>query len=102
MRIEQFHLFIYSALLSAFIVGVASFISSSRVRFHLRAIFLAFGFGLIIVPGHGEIIIAPLLAAFFPPLRSHLIILGSIYFVVWWAFALFILSRLHYYLSKSS
>ena len=46
--------------------------------------FLAIGFGAIIVPGHGEWIAAPILAALTPPLRSHLLILGGVFLLVWW------------------
>ena len=102
MRTEQLHLLFYGALLSTFVLVAASLISSTRIRLHVSAFFLAFGLGIIIVPGHGEIIAAPLLASFILPIRSNLVILGSIYFLFWWGIALFILSKLRYYSTKSS
>lgn len=87
MRIEQIHLFLYGALLFACAWGITVVISSAQIRLHLRAIFSALGLGFIIVSGHGEFIAAPILAAFIPPLRSHLIILGGVFFLIWWAVA---------------
>lgn len=87
MRIEQIHLFFYGALLFACAWGITLAISSAHVKLHLRSIFLALGLGFIVVPGHGEFIIAPILATFTPPLRSHLIILGGVFFLIWWAIA---------------
>ncbi|MGR9037601.1 MAG: hypothetical protein ACU83O_13610 [Gammaproteobacteria bacterium] len=94
MRIEQIHLFFYGALLFACVWGITLAISSAQVKLHLRAIFLTLSLGFIVVPGHGEFIIAPILAAFTPPLRSHLIILGCVLFLIWWAVALGLLKRL--------
>lgn len=94
MRIEQIHLFFYGALLFACVWGITLAISSARVKLHLRAIFLALGLGFIIVPGHGEFITAPILATFTLPLRSHLIILGGVFFLIWWAAAFGLLKRL--------
>ena len=94
MRIEQIHLFFYGALLFACVWGITLAISSARVKLHLRAIFLALGLGFIIVPGHGEFITAPILATFTQPLRSHLIILGGVFFLIWWAAAFGLLKRL--------
>lgn len=94
MRIEQIHLFFYGALLFACVWGITLAISSAQVKLHLRAIFLALSLGFIVVPGHGEFIIAPTLATFTPPLRSHLIILGFIFFLIWWAVTLGLLKRL--------
>ena len=94
MRIEQIHLFFYGALLFACALGITLAISSTQVKLHLIAIFLALGLGFIIVPGHGEFIIAPILATFTPPLRSHLIILGGVFYLIWWAIAFGSLKRL--------
>lgn len=87
MRVEQFHIFLYGALLFAGAWGISQAVSSTSVKLHLRAIFLALGLGFIVVPGHGEFVVAPVLACFVPPLRSHLIILGGIFFFIWWAVA---------------
>ena len=94
MRIEQIHLFFYGGLLFACAWGITLAVSSTQVKLHLRAIVLAIGLGFIIVPGHGEFIIAPILATFTPPLRSHLIILGGIFFLIWWAIVFGLLKRL--------
>ncbi len=94
MRIEQIHLFFYGVLLFACAWGITLTISSAQARLHLRAIFSALGLGFIIVPGHGEFIAAPILAAFALPLRSHLIILGGVFFLIWWAAAFVVLKRL--------
>jgi hypothetical protein len=58
---------------------------------HLRAIFFALGLGFIFVPGHGEFIAAPILAALSPPLRPQLLALGGIYLVIWWAAGLIVI-----------
>ena len=100
MRTEQLHLLLYGALLFAFILVTANLISSRRLKLHITAFFLALGLGVIIVPGHGEIVVAPLLASCIPPIRFHLVILGSIYFLVWWGVAFFILSKIRYYSTK--
>lgn len=94
MRVEQFHIFLYGVLLFACAWGISRAISSAQVKLHLRAIFLALGLGFIIVPGHGEFIAAPILAAFMPPLRSHLITLGGVFFLICWAAAFGLLKRL--------
>ena len=100
MRIEQIHLFFYGALLFACAWGITLAISSIQVKLHLRAIFLALGLGFIIVPGHGEFIIAPILATFTLPLRSALIILGGVFFLIWWAIAFCLLKRLSHHSSE--
>lgn len=99
MRIEQIHLFFYGAFLFACVWGITLAISSAQVKLHLRAIFLALSLGFIVVPGHGEIIIAPILATFTPPLRSHLIILGCVFFLICWAVTLGLLKRLTHHSS---
>jgi len=85
MRIEQPQFFLYSGPLFAFAWVLTKSISSARCKLHLRTISLALGLGFVVVQGHGEFIVAPLLACFSPPLRSHLIVLGSVYFTLWWA-----------------
>jgi len=94
MRIEQIHLFFYGALLFACTWGISRAVSSTQAKLHLRAIFLALGIGFIVVPGHGEFIIGPVFACFIPPLPSHLIILGGIFFLIWWVVALGLLKWL--------
>lgn len=94
MRVEQPQLFLYGAFLVLCVWGIARAISSARIEIHLRAISLALGLGFVIVPGHGEFIIAPVLATLTPPLRSHLVILGSIFFAAWWAAIFSLLKRL--------
>lgn len=87
MRIEQLHVFFYGAILFASIWGATLAISSAQIKLHLRALSLALGLGFIVVPGHGEFIAAPILAALAPPLRSYLIVLGCIFFAIWWVAA---------------
>jgi len=94
MRIEQPQFFIYGVLLFACAWALTKTTSSAKLKLHLRAIFLALGLGFIVVPGHGEFIIGPVLACFVPPLRSHLIVLGSAFFFIWWAISLGLLKRL--------
>ena len=91
MRTEQAHLFILGALLFAGFWVISLSISSDRIKTHLRAIFFAIFLGAIVVPGHGEVIIAPNLAVLFPPWRPQLFVLGGFYFFIWWgiAFAFF-------------
>jgi hypothetical protein len=85
MRIEQPQFFIYGVLLFTCAWAFTKTISSAKLKLHLRAIYLAFGLGFIVVLGHGEFIIAPVLACFVPPLRSHLIVIGGVFFFIWWA-----------------
>lgn len=94
MRVEQPQLFLYGVFLVLCVWGIARAISLPRVEIHLRAISLALGLGFVIVPGHGEFVVAPVLAALTPPLRSHLVILGSIFFAAWWAAIFIALKRL--------
>jgi len=94
MRIEQPQFFIYGVLLFTCAWAFTRTISSAKLKLHLRAIFLAFGLGFIVVPGHGELIIGPVLACFVPPLRSHLIVLGAIFFFIWWVLLMRLLKRL--------
>jgi hypothetical protein len=94
MRIEQAHLFLYGALLCACAWGITLLLSSARAKFHIRAIFLAIGLGCIVVPGHGEIVLAPILAGFMPPLRSQLIVLGGIFALIWWVVSFYLLKLL--------
>ena len=95
MRVEQLHFFVFGALLAALAWAITRNISSWPIRLHLRAIFLALGLGFIVIPGHGEFIAAPILAMFTPPLRSQLLALGGIFFLIWWAAALAVLKILH-------
>ncbi len=94
MRIEQIHFFFYGALLFAGVWSITLAIPSTRLRLHLRAFFLALSLGFIVVPGHGEFIMAPILAALKPPLRTHLLILGGIYLSIWWAVVFSLLKKL--------
>ena len=94
MRIEQPQFFIYGVLLFACAWAFTKTISSAKLKLHLRAIFLALGLGFIAIPGHGELIIGPVLACFVPPLRSHLIVLGGAFFFIWWVISLGLLKRL--------
>jgi hypothetical protein len=94
MRIEQLHLFFYGALLFVCAWMITLAISSTQVKLHLRALVFALGLGVIIVPGHGEFIVAPILAAFTPPLRSHLVVLGGVFFLIWWGVAIGLLRKL--------
>ena len=55
------------------------------LRLHLRASFLALGLGFVVIPGHGELIAAPILATLTPPFRPHLLVLGGMFFLFWWA-----------------
>lgn len=94
MRIEQPQIFIYGLLLFACAFAFTKIISSGKLKLHLRAISLAFGLGFIVAPGHGEFIVAPVLACFIPPLRSHLIVLGGIFFLIWWVITFGLIKRL--------
>lgn len=94
MRIEQLHLFFYGALLFACAWMITLAISSVQVKLHLRALVFALGLGVIVVPGHGEFIVAPVLAAFTLPWRAHLVVLGGIFFLIWWVVAIGLLRKL--------
>ena len=94
MRMEQLHVFFYGVLLFASVWGATLVIPSARIKLHLRALSLALGLGFIVVPGHGEFIAAPILAALTPPLRSYLIVLGGVFFAIWWVAALGMLKLL--------
>ena len=93
MRTEQVHFFLYGALLFAGAWSITLAIPSARLKLHLRAFFLALGLGFVVVPGHGEFIMAPILAVLKPPLRAHLLILGGVYFLIWWAAAFSLLRK---------
>ena len=94
MRIEQAQFFLYGSLLFVLALGIAFTISSVRLKTHLRAVGFALGLGVIVVPGHGEFVMAPVLAAFVPPLRSPLVAMGGVFFLIWWAAAFGLLKRL--------
>jgi hypothetical protein len=94
MRIEEPQFFIYGMLAFACIWVLSKTISSAKLKLHLRAFFLAFGLGFIVLPGHGELIIAPVLACLTPPLRLHLIAIGGVFFLIWWAVSFGLLKRL--------
>ncbi|MFA7351356.1 MAG: hypothetical protein WC009_11390 [Methylotenera sp.] len=99
MRIEQPQFFIYGMFLFACAWAFSKPISSAKLKLHLRAIFLAFSLGFIVVPGHGEFVIGPVLACFIPPIRPHLIFLGSVFFFIWWAISLGLLKSLTHHSS---
>lgn len=94
MRVEQLHIFFYGAILFVSVWGATLAIPSAQIKLHLRALFLALGLGFIVVPGHGEFIFAPILAALTPPLRSYLVLLGCIFFAMWWVVAFSMLKLL--------
>jgi hypothetical protein len=100
MRIEQPHLFFYGALLFACAWMITLAISSTQLKLHLKAIVFALGLGVIIVPGHGEFIVAPVLAAFTPPWRTHLVVLGGVFFLIWWVVAIGLLRKLTHHSNR--
>ena len=65
MRIEQPQFFVYGMLLFMCAWAFTKTISSAKLKLHIRAISLAFGLGFIVVPGHGEFIVGPVLACLF-------------------------------------
>ena len=87
MRAENLHFLTYGALLAALVIGLTWKISSSLLRAHIRAPFLALSLGFIAIPGHGELIVSPLLAAFVPPIHTPLVGIGGVFFIVWWVVA---------------
>lgn len=101
MRIEQPQFFIYGLLLFALTWAFTKAISSAKLKLHVRAIFLAFGLGFIVVPGHGEFIIGPVLACFVPPLRSYLMVLGATFFFIWWVISLILLKYLTHHSNEA-
>jgi len=94
MRVEQPLYFLYGVLLFVCALAFTKSISSAKIKLHWRAVFLALGLGFIVVPGHGEFVAAPLLVCFRPPIRSHLVILGVVFFFLWWAIWLRVLKSL--------
>ena len=99
MRIEQPQIFIFGLLLFACAWAFTKTTSSAKLKLHLRAVSLALGLGFIVVPGHGEFIVGSVLTCFIPPLRSHLIVLGCIFFLIWWAVSFGFLKRLTHHSS---
>jgi hypothetical protein len=91
MRAEAIEFFTYGALLAVIVLAVTWPISSSLLRLHLRAPFVALGLGFILVPGHGEFIAVPLLAMFKPPIHVELLAIGGVFFLIWWAVAVVLL-----------
>jgi hypothetical protein len=91
MRVEQLHYLGFGAILALVVWACTRAISSAPIRIHLRTAFLALGFGFIVVPGHGELIVAPILASLTPPFRPQLLVLGGIFFLFWWAATLAII-----------
>ena len=100
MRIEQAHFFLYGAIVIAIAWGISAYFSSTLVRFHVRALFLALGLGFILVPGHGEFIVAPILAVLVAPIVQPLLILAIFFFLFWWAISLTLLSLARRYSRK--
>ena len=91
MRAEALEFFTYGALLVVIVFALTWPIASSLLRLHLRAPFVALGLGFIFVPGHGEFIVIPLLAMLKPPIHFELIVLGGVFFLIWWAVAVALL-----------
>ena len=83
--------FTYGALLVVIVLALTWPISSSLLRLHLRAPFIALGLGFIFIPGHGEFIVVPLLAMFNPPIHDELLVIGGGFFLIWWAVAALLL-----------
>jgi hypothetical protein len=89
--VEQLHYFVLGALLAIAVWAITRAISSASTRLHSRASFLALGLGFIVVPGHGELIAAPVLATLAPPFRPQLLVLGGMFFLFWWAVTLVVI-----------
>ena len=91
MRVEQAHLFLYGAIFVAIAWGISAFLASSLVRFHVMAVVLTLSLGFILIPGHGEFIVAPLTAAVVPPIIQPLLILAGCFALFWWVVSLVLL-----------
>ena len=91
MRTEALEFFGYGALLAVIVLALTWPVASSLLRLHLRAPFLALGLGFILVPGHGEFVVIPLLAMFQPPIHNELLVFGAVFFPAWWVVALLVL-----------
>ena len=91
MRTESLEFFGYGALFVVFVLAVTRPVASSLLRLHLRAPLIALGLGFIFIPGHGEFIVIPLIAMFKPPMHVELLVLGGVFFLVWWAVAVALL-----------
>lgn len=88
MRIEQAHYLAFGIVGVVVIWLITRGTSRDRTRRHLRLLALSFGLGMIVVPGHGEIVAAPILATLFPPRQPALLMLAGAFLVLWWAVAL--------------
>jgi len=88
LRVEQLHFLAFGAILALAVWVGTRAVSSVPVRLHLRMAFLALGLGFVVVPGHGELIAAPILATLIPPIRPQLLVLGGVFFLFWWTAAL--------------
>jgi hypothetical protein len=96
MRIEQPYFFFYGALIVVIVWALSFVFSSAHIRTFLRTMSLSLGFGTIVIPGHGELIVAPILAALMmPSWRLPLIGLGVTYFLIWWALVYAVFRLLH-------
>ena len=88
MRVEQLHYLAFGIALASIVWLIASLLPSRLARLHLRAPFVALGLGFIVVPGHGELIAAPILATPASPNQPQLLVLGGMFFLFWWAVVL--------------
>ena len=100
MRVEQAHFFLYGAIVLAIAWGISAYFSSTLARFHVRSLFLALGLGFILVPGHGEFIVAPLSAALVRSVAPPLLTLASLFFLFWWVLSLTLLWLARRYFRK--
>lgn len=89
MRMEQAHFLALGAVLVALVWGVTQPVAKGSRRTHARLLALALGLGVIVVPGHGEIVAAPILAVIVTR-TGHpvLMALAAFFAVFWWAVAL--------------
>ena len=94
MRTEAFGFFAYGVALALLALAVTWRVSPPLLRLHLRAPFIALGLGVMVIPGHGEFIVVPLLGVSQPPIHAELIAIGGFFFLAWWLVAVLALLAL--------
>ena len=85
-------MFAYGALGFAAVVGLGRLLRRPRLALHLRALAFAIGLGVAVAPGHGEIIIVPVLALLLKGGSAMVYGLAAVFALPAWMLAVVLLS----------
>jgi hypothetical protein len=89
MRIEGPEYFLYGAILFAVILALTRKIASGKMKLHLRALAFTLTLTPVIIAGHGEAIVAPILGILLKAkFNAVMAILVAVSCIFWWVMAL--------------